>query len=112
MSCLGAVDVVATTLPMPPVGALVAAFVAVVPVVRFAVVFDVDFPVVAVDAAVVPVTAAVLDVVPFTSTAVVVVSSLLVEVVASVGAAFFPPPPQAAASRPTAAATALTFKKR
>ena len=77
---------VATTLPMPPVGALVAAFVAVVPVVLLAVVFDVDLAVVVVDPAVVPVAAAVVDVVPFTSPAVVVVTSPVVEVVDSTGA--------------------------
>src|SRR4051812_24234173 len=110
---LGAVDVVATTLPIPPVGALVAAFDAVVPVVRFAVVFVGDFAVVAVDPAVVPVTAAEVDVVPPVSApGVVVVTSALVEVVDPLVAAFLPPPPQAAASMPAAAATAVTFQRR
>src|SRR5947207_15003579 len=113
MSVRGAVDVVATTLPMPPVGALVAALVAVVPVVRLAVVFDVDLAVVPVDAAVVPVTAAVLDVVPPVSAAVVVVTSSLVDVVDSDDAVFLdPPPPQAGVSNPAAAAIAISCDAR
>src|SRR3954469_9888538 len=116
MSCLGAVDVVATTLPMPPFGALVAALVAVVPVVFLAVVPDVDFTVVR-D---VPDTAAVVVVAPISlvvvdgpvSPPVVAVFSMAVDVVEFVAVDFLPPPPHAASTMPSEAATARTLLMR
>jgi hypothetical protein len=113
MFWLGAVDVVATTLPIPPLGALVAALLAVVAVV-FLVVAVVDLAVVAVDRAVVDdVTPAVVVGSPGLSTEVEVVASAIVDVVDSdVAVVLLPPPPQAASTRPTDVASASTLHVR